>query len=79
MVYQSPIHILARVTSVRAYDDQQQDLNGDQNHYHVFAECLTGYIKKSYWRGNIVQYESQDTPRLLKFFGSKTFGKIEQF
>ena len=73
---QAPAHILARVTHVRSEEDQGQDEDGDHDHHHVYCEILQAYVRNAYWKKNVFRH-LPGNPKLLTFYGSRTFGTME--
>ena len=70
---------LARVTSINMSDDG--------SHNYVHAEILRAFVRPDYWRNPepsvtggrkepAIFAPRGQTPGILKFFGSKTFGVI---
>ena len=72
-VEQSPVHIIARVTSIvddmnEKYDDEQ-----DTSHLKMFCEILFACTNGEVFDTNVYNPRSN----LLTFFGSKKFGVVQ--
>ncbi|KAL9181959.1 hypothetical protein ACHAXT_012302 [Thalassiosira profunda] len=52
----------------------------DEEHLLVMAEVIDAYVQESYWDGEKLLFRplSRDVPPFLTFFGSQTFGHVQQ-
>ena len=72
-VEQSPVHIIAKVTSIVDDTNEKYDEEQDTSHLKMFCEILFACTNGEVFDTNVYNPRSN----LLTFFGSKKFGVVQ--